>query len=63
MDKAVTRDATPSETAALLAEIQHALADMDQLREQMRRDSTEIERSRARTQAILDHLEAILPAE
>jgi hypothetical protein len=63
MAKAVTMEPTASESAALLAEIKQAFADMDLLREQMRRDGTEIERSRARTQAILDHLDAILPAE
>jgi hypothetical protein len=63
MAKAVIMEPTAGETAALLAEIKQAFADMDLIREQMRRDGREIERSRARTQAILDHLEAILRAE
>ncbi len=63
MAKTVTMEPTASEAAALLAEIKQAYAEMDLLRERMRREDREIERSRARTQAILDHLEAMLTAE
>ena len=63
MAKAVTMEPTANETAALLAEIKQAFAEMDLLRERMRRHDSEIERSRARTQEILDHLEAMLTAE
>ena len=63
MAKAVTMEPTASESAALLVEIKQALAEMDLLREQMRCDDSEIARSRARTQAILDHLDAMLTAK
>ena len=63
MAKAVIVEPTMKETEALLAEIKNAHDEMDSLRERMRHDGREIERSRARTRAILDHLNRLLPAE
>jgi hypothetical protein len=56
MAKATTMEPTASETAALLAEMEKAFLEMDLLREQMRRDSLEIEHSRARTQTVLEEI-------
>jgi hypothetical protein len=60
MAESVTMEPTGREAAELLAEIRLAFAEMDLLREQMRRDNLEIERSRARTEATLANVDAIL---
>jgi thiamine biosynthesis lipoprotein ApbE len=60
MAETVMTEPTASETAQLLAEIKKAFAEMDRLREQMRRDDLEIERSRAQTGANLASVDAIL---
>jgi hypothetical protein len=63
MAQVVTVEPAAGEAANLRAEIEAAFDEMDRLREEMRRDNTEIERSRARTQSILDRLRTLLPAK
>jgi molecular chaperone GrpE (heat shock protein) len=57
MAETVTMEPTASEAAELRAEIDRMLAEIDQLRDKMRRDDVEIELSRKRTQAILADLQ------
>jgi hypothetical protein len=59
MAETATMEPSASEAAQLMAEIKQAFAEMDLLREQIRRDNQEIERSRVRTQAILDSLNSM----
>jgi hypothetical protein len=59
MAETVTMELTASEAAELRSEIDQMLAEIDQLRDKMRRDDVEIELSRARTQAILADLQSM----
>ncbi len=56
MAESLSMEPTATETADLRAEMKQAFAEMDRLRQQMRRDQIEIERSRERTRAMLDSL-------
>ncbi len=58
MDKTATIQTTAEEGINLEAAIQECLAQIEQLREQMKGDQTDIEKSRARTHAILAQLKA-----
>ena len=59
MAETVMKEPSAREAADLRAEIDRMLAEIDEVRAQMRRDDEEIERSRARTQAILTNLNAL----
>jgi hypothetical protein len=58
MNKSATIETTGVEEANLKAAIDECLAQIEQLREQMKSDQAEIVRSRARTDAILAQLKA-----
>ena len=59
MNKTLTASPVDS-TAQAEAIVEQYLADIDRLREQMACDQVEIDRSRARTQTMLDDLERML---
>jgi len=56
MNKTLTSAASSDASALHKATLEDCLTSIDHLREQMRHDQEEIDRSRARTQIILDDL-------
>jgi hypothetical protein len=58
MEKSAVIEPTAEETARMHAEIEQSLVEITQLRESMRRDQSEIEKSRSRTLAMLARLQA-----
>ncbi|MCP4655199.1 MAG: hypothetical protein GY856_07240 [bacterium] len=61
MSKALTlAEPTPDEATELQAGIARSIAEIEELREQMRRDQAEIEESSARTDVILNNVLAEL---
>lgn len=56
MNKTLTNAASSDASAFYKATLEECLTNIDHLREQMRRDQEETDRSRARTQVILDDL-------
>jgi hypothetical protein len=56
MDRPLTAEPTAEEAAKMQAEITVWLAEIAQLRERMKRDQAVIEKSRARTRAMLAEL-------
>jgi septal ring factor EnvC (AmiA/AmiB activator) len=59
MDKAVALEPTADETARLQADIKEMLAEMNRLREQMKSDDADTEKSQARTRAMLAQIKAL----
>ena len=53
MDNTLTGDPTTEEAAQVQEMIRKCVAEVEQLRKRMRRDQSEIERSRSRTQTML----------
>jgi hypothetical protein len=58
MDNPLTIEPNAEEVANLQAAIQDCLVQIENLRERMKRDQVDIERSRMRTRAILAQLKA-----
>jgi hypothetical protein len=57
MDKTLLAEPTAEEAARMRTEIAECLAEIKKLRDRMRRDQVEIEKSRARTRAMLADLQ------
>ncbi len=60
MNKVLTTAASSGASTVYKTTLEEYLTNIDHLREQMRRDQEEIDRSRARTQVILDDLVHLL---
>lgn len=60
MDSTATTEPTVEEAAQIRQMIHQYLADVEQLRQHMQRDQSEIEASRARTDAMLRRIQAQL---
>jgi hypothetical protein len=60
MAETMPMEPTASEAADLRVQIEKAFTEMELLRQQMRRDHADIERSHARTEAMLRELDEIL---
>ena len=62
MEKTLTLEPSEHEAAQMQAGISRCIAEIDELREEMRRDEEAIERSSERTDAILAEIAEVLAA-